>query len=251
MQIIVDDLAVNYRLSGKGKTVVLLHGWADNLHTFDDLSKRLSDNYQVLAVDLPGFGGTQPPKTVWGLDDYCQFLANFFIKLQIKLPYAIIGHSNGGALAIRGIASEIISSDKLILLASAGIRNTNKTKKTATKLVAKTGKAVVFWLPNQQKQKLRKRLYGTIGSDMLVVPQLQETFKKTVSQDVQNDASKLNIPVLLIFADKDPAIPIEDGRIYNQLIKDSTLKVINGSDHFIHHDQQELVESLIMEFLKK
>ena len=138
----------------------------------------------------------------------------------------------------------------MILLAAAGVRNTYKTRKAATKVIAKVGKAVTFWFPLEQKQKLRVKLYGTIGSDMMAVPALQETFKKTVSQDVQADAARLNLRCLLIFEDNDPAIPIKDGQIYHELIKGSELIVLPGNDHFIHHDQPEKVEKLIKEFLK-
>ena len=250
MQIIVDDLAVNYRLNGDGRIILLLHGWGDSLFTFDNLSKSLAVNNRVIALDLPGFGGSEAPKTVWGLDDYCNFLKHFLEKLGLGMPYAIIGHSNGGALAIRGLATKTLKAERLVLLAAAGVRDTHKVKKAATKAVAKVGKATSFWLPNQQRQKLRLKLYGTIGSDLMVMPKLQETFKKTVSQDVQADAARLNLKCLLIYADHDPAIPIEDGRIYNRLIKESNLVILTGNDHFIHHDQPEKIESLIKDFLK-
>ncbi len=250
MQLIVDNLAVNYRMQGKGKPVLLIHGWGDSLTTYNDMSSGLAKKYQTVALDLPGFGGSQLPKEVWGLDEYCEFISHFLHKLEIIKPYAIIGHSNGGALAIRGLATGRLSADKLVLLAAAGVRNTHKLKKAATKAVAKTGKAAAFWLPNEQKQRLRLKLYGTIGSDMMVVPLLQETFKKTVSQDVQDDAAKLTLPTLLIFADNDPAIPLDDGKLYHSLIKGSKLAVLKGDDHFIHHDQKEMVERLVGEFLQ-
>ena len=248
MKIIVDQLVVNYSLTGKGKTILLLHGWGDDIRTFAKLRQELDKDYQTVALDLPGFGASQAPKEVWGLDDYANFIAHFLKKLELT-SYAIIGHSNGGALAIRGLATGKIKSDKLVLIAAAGIRNKNGLKKFSTKVVAKTGKAATFWLPNDYKQRLRKRLYGTIGSDLLVMPYLEETFKKTVRQDVQKDAAALSLPTLLIFADRDPAIPLEDGKTYHALIKQSELKVLKSSDHFVHHDQPGSVLKLIKEFL--
>ncbi len=248
MQIIVDDLLVTYEQNGKGKLLLLLHGWADDHKTFDYLLSSLSKKYQVMALDLPGFGDSQSPNEVWNLDNYTRFIAAFLMKLKLN-PYAIIGHSNGGALAIRGLSDGVLKADKLVLLASAGIRNTNKTKRLVTKIVAKVGKISTFWLPKLTRQQLRRKLYGTIGSDMLVAPHLQETFKLTVSQDLQDDASKLNLPTLLINADRDPAIPISDAKLFNKLIKGSKLVVLESTSHFIHQEKNAEVVKIIEDFL--
>lgn len=249
MQVIVDNLVINYQRSGKGKAVILLHGWGDNFHTFASVTNELTKRFDTIALDLPGFGGSEAPKEIWGLDNYSDLLASFIAKLELKELYAVIGHSNGGALAIRAIATKKIKPKKLILLASSGIRNSKKGKRQLTKLVAKSGKMVTFWLPQSTKRALRRRLYGTIGSDLLVVPILEETFKKTVREDVQVDAEKLKLPVLLIYADKDPAIPLKDGRRYHELMTNSRLEVLSSQDHFIHHDRAEVVQELIEDYL--
>ena len=251
MQIIVDDLAINYDVKGKGRVLLLLHGWGDSWQTFNYLINKLSVKYTVLALDLPGFGGSQMPKDVWNLDNYAKLIHDFLEKLNLAELYAVVGHSNGGALAIRAISLGEVKPSKLVLLAASGIRNTNKRRRVITKMIAKTGKVTTFFLPTDTKQQLRKKLYGTIGSDMLVAPHLQETFKLTVKQDVQADAAKIDIPVLLVFADRDPAIPLVDAKRYHELMKQSKLKIIKGSsNHFVHHDQPEEVEHLISEFLQ-
>ena len=85
---------------------------------------------------------------------------------------------------------------------------------------------------------------------MLVAPQLQETFKKTVKQDVQAEAKQLKVKTLLIYGADDKATPPLYGRLYNKLIKDSTLEVISGAGHFVHLDEPEKVTKLITGFLK-
>ena len=249
MQIIVDNLAVKYELKGKGRLVLLLHGWGDSLITYTELMNYFSSKFQVVALDLPGFGGSEVAKEAWNLDNYCFFIAHFLDKLELPNPYAIVGHSNGGAIAIRALSMDSLRADKLILIAASGIRNGKHNKRLLIKAVAKIGKVTTFWLPKPIRQKLQRKLYGTIGSDMMVVPQLNETFKLTVKQDVQVDAAKLKLPVLLIFAKNDPAIPFRDAITYHNLIPNSKLEEIDGSDHFIHHDQPDLVFKLIGAFL--
>lgn len=250
MNVVVDGLMTNYQLSGKGKLVLLLHGWGDNSKGLDELTRQLSNDYQVLVPDLPGFGATQPPKDVWDLDNYAEFLTGLLNKLDLKQPFAIVGHSNGGALTIRSVAKNQLQPNKIVLIASSGIRDGGNLKRLILNIIAKTGNIATIWMPERYRQALRKSLYSTAGSDMLVAPGLEETFKKTVRQDVQSDAASLSVPTLLIYGTDDQAVPLEDGRKFNELIKDSKLEIIQDAGHFVHADDSENVLRLIKDFLK-
>lgn len=250
MNIVVNGLLAHYNLTGAGKVVLLLHGWGDSASGLLGLQQELAKDYRVLAVDLPGFGASQAPAEVWDLDNYANFLSELFTKLELPQPYAVIGHSNGGALAIRALSRGTIVAQKLVLLAASGIRTRNSGRKLALKVVAKTGNAATVWLPKRHRRALRERLYGVAGSDMLVVPQLQETFKRTVRQDVQADAAKLNLPTLLLFGAEDRAVPFADGERYHRLLSDSVLRKIDGAGHFLHQDKPDEVGKAIEEFLK-
>jgi pimeloyl-ACP methyl ester carboxylesterase len=250
MQIVVDGLLTQYELSGKGQLVLLLHGWGDSLKTFAELRKRLTANYQVLAVDLPGFGGTQVPKETWDLDNYAAFLENLLKKLELSQPYAVIGHSNGGALAIRAISLDALKPQKLVLIAASGIRTAQKARRLILKVLAKAGNIATIWMPERYRRALRKSLYEAAGSDLLVMPGLEETFKKTVRQDVQKDAVRIKIPALLIYAKNDEAVPLSYGRLYKSYITHSRLEEVEDAGHFVHLDQTEKVNMLIKDFLK-
>jgi pimeloyl-ACP methyl ester carboxylesterase len=247
---VVDGLLTNYELSGQGKLVLLLHGWGDSSTGLRDLAAELAKQCQVLAVDLPGFGKTQMPETAWDLDNYAKFLNSLLVKLKLDQPYAVIGHSNGGALAVRAISLGEIKPTKLILMAASGVRTNNKLKRLILKFIAKTGNIATIWLPERYRRNLRKSLYGAAGSDMLVAPHLQDTFKKTVRQDVQGDAAALDLPTLLIYAANDDAIPVADGKQYHSLIGGSQLEIVADAGHFVHLDQPQKVFKLIGDFLK-
>lgn len=250
MKIIVDELLTQYQLIGKGKLVVLLHGWGDHSAGLAGLSADLQSKYKVLIPDLPGFGGSQAPKSAWDLDDYAKFLRHLIAKLELPSPYAVIGHSNGGALAVRAISLGDVKAQKLVLLAAAGVRNRGSLKRLAFNIIAKTGDIATLWMPEQSRRALRKSLYSVAGSDMLVVPELQETFKKTVRQDVQADAASIDLPTLLVYAQNDRAVPLADGKTYARLIKNSRLEVIKDAGHFVHTEQPAQVSKLIGDFLK-
>lgn len=249
MQVIVDKLLTSYNQVGKGPVVVLLHGWGDTSVTFQKLAAALKSHYTVIMLDLPGFGNTQAPTEAWGLSDYAQFVAAFLKKIDAK-PYAVVAHSNGGAIAIRGLAADMLTADKLVLLASSGIRNTYKGSKKALRLAAKTAKVFTAPLPAPFKHKLKRRAYQSIGSDLFVAEHLQETFKRVVSDDVQADAARLTVPTLLIYGDRDEATPPAFGQLFHKAISGSQLHILAGAGHFVHHDQPQKVTTLIEEFLQ-
>jgi pimeloyl-ACP methyl ester carboxylesterase len=251
MNVIVNDLVTQYSLTGAGKLILLLHGWGDDSRGLAGLNVRLATHYRVVVLDLPGFGGTQLPAGAWNLDDYASFVQAFTTKLGLDQPFAIIGHSNGGAIAIRGCALQLFKPTKLILLAAAGVRNSQSARRLWLNIVAKVGKAATFWLPRRYRQALRARLYGAAGSDLLVVDQLQATFKKIVRQDIQADAAGITLPTLLIYAENDRAVPVAAGQRYHELIKSSRFEIVKDAGHFVHLDQPKQVYQLIEQFLTR
>ncbi len=251
MQVVIDGLLTNYQKQGSGKKcVLLLHGWGDSLTTFSDLSNNLEKTYTVYSLDLPGFGQSQIPDESWSLDNYGHFIHNFLDKLGVHELLGVVGHSNGGAVAIRSISMQAFEPKKLVLLSASGIRNSQPVRRLILKVIAKTGKVATFWLPRRYKRKLQKKLYGVAASDMLVVPHMKETYKITVRQDVQQDAKHVQQPTLLIYGDSDKATPPEFGRIYKKLMTNAKLEIVDNAEHFVHHDQPEIVTKLIEEFLK-
>jgi len=249
MQIVVDKLLTSYARLGSGKTVLILHGWADSAAGWKDFAAKLATKYDVVTVDLPGFGGTQVPADTWGLTEYASFVAAFIAKLKLK-PGAIIGHSNGGAIAIRGLASATLQAEKLVLLASAGIRNEQGGRKATLKAVAKTGKLLSVPLPASTKRKLRQKLYASAGSDLLVAEHLQETFKRVVGDDVRTEAAKITVPTLLVYGENDDATPVRFGELFHEAINGSTLEILPAAGHFLHLEQADKVAGLIQDFLR-
>jgi pimeloyl-ACP methyl ester carboxylesterase len=249
MQVIVNSLLTHYDVQGKGKVVLLLHGWGDTAAGLKNIQTALARQYEVIALDLPGFGGTQAPMATWGLDEYAQFVAQFLQKIN-KQSVVVIGHSNGGAIAIRGLAQGWLQAEKLILLASAGIRGEYQGRTKALRLITKAGKALSAPLPASLKKRLRSKVYKAVGSDMLVAEHLQETFKKVVTDDVRADAAQLAMPTLLVYGEQDTATPPLYGELFHELIADSTLEILPGAGHFVHLDRPDDVLKAVQEFIR-
>ena len=249
MNVIVDTLLVNYLRQGKGPQILLVHGWGDTLRTFDAVANILESEYEVIRLDLPGFGNSQPPVEPWGLDEYGRFISRFLAKIDAK-PVVMVGHSNGGAILINALAEAMTMTDKLVLLSSAGIRNARSLRNVAWRVTAKVGKAATAVLPAASQRSFRRRLYSTAGSDMMVAPHLEESFKRIVGQDVRAKAAALHVPTLIINGSTDTATPLEFARTFNSLIKGSQLNVIDGASHFAHQEQPAAVADMLKAFLK-
>ena len=97
----IDELEIFYRLTGNGPDVVLVHGWCSSGRMWKDLVERLSHRYRFISPDLPGFGRSAKPENGWySVSGYTEMIRAFVDKLHIR-PLAMVGHSMGGAIAIK------------------------------------------------------------------------------------------------------------------------------------------------------
>src|SRR6266404_506004 len=201
MNVVVNGLMTNYQKVGKGKAVVFLPGWGDNVTTFSNLVERVKQNYEFYCLDLPGFGGTYAPPAAWNLHEYSDFVKAWLKKLGLD-PFAMVCHSYGGAVAMID-ASGKTDIDKLILIASAGIRDKNRLRKSLMSGVAKIGKVTLYALPSSRSRKIKERIYKSIGSDLMLLPHMEQTYRRIINEDVRQIAAKIIIPTLLIYGSHD------------------------------------------------
>lgn len=248
MNVVVNGLMTSYQKAGKGKVLVFLPGWGDSVQTYSGVAAKLSGEYQVYLLDLPGFGGTQAPPKAWSLEDYADFLIAWLDKMGLK-PRAVVGHSYGGAVAITAAGRHKIA-DKLVLLASAGIRNRQPIRKKTMAAAAKAGKVPLIILPKSRRNKIKAKFYGSIGSDLMLLPHMEETFRKIINDDVSERARAIKTPTLLIYGTHDKSTPPGDGRRLNNLITGSRLELVEAG-HFLHQEQPDQVAGLMDEFINE
>ncbi len=249
LKIIVQNLAIEYTDQGTGPILLCLHGWKDTLHTFNELTNLLSSIHRIISLNLPGFGSSETPKTPWTLSNYVSFVKEFIAKTNIQ-PDTLIGHSFGGRIIIKGVATKILPAKKIILIASAGIARDRKLKKLLLKTVAKTGKIIASIPPfTLLKEKLRTKLYKKIGSDYLAAGPLKETYVNIIKEDLTEMAKRITCPALLVWGADDTETPLTDGKRLSTLIKKSHLKIIKNASHFVHREHPQEVTKHIKNFL--
>lgn len=248
MQIVVDGLITTYEQSGKGPVMLFLHGWGDSMKTFDGLIAKLAGQFTCVRLDLPGFGKTEVPEAAWSLHDYAVFVSHFLEKQKIDKVEVMVGHSNGGAIAIKGLQTDLLHAARLVLMASSGIRPKKTIKTSLITLGAKVGKQAVKFLPHSMQVSVRKRVYARLGSDYLLVPQLAETFKKVVREDIRGKLSEITIPVQLIYGAQDTDTPLWIAKKFESLLPDAQLHVVDYAGHFVHQDALAETSKTIQDF---
>jgi pimeloyl-ACP methyl ester carboxylesterase len=95
----MDGMKLHFRREGQGPTILLLHGSGSSLHIFDGATALLAEDFDVVRVDLPGFGvtGARPDRD-YSVGAYVSFLDRFTDALGLD-RFLVVGHSFGGQVA--------------------------------------------------------------------------------------------------------------------------------------------------------
>ena len=106
--------ALNYEISGRGRDLVLLHGWSANLGVWAALAASLARRFRVIAVDLPGHGKSDWDATASSPAAQAWRVAATLAPLTER--YALIGWSLGGQFALDLAAAMPAPIERLVLV---------------------------------------------------------------------------------------------------------------------------------------
>lgn len=249
MKTIINNLAVEYTDEGQGPVILMLHGWMDRLEGFNALTERLTPNYRVVRLDLPGFGRSETPHDVWGIGEYVNFVQQFIRKLEVPV-YALVGHSFGGRITIKGVGSGVLDPSRVVLLDSAGLVQRTLFRNRVLKLVAKAGKLLTRIPPfSLWRRSLRKRLYERLGSDYFAAGALSDIYLKVIAEDLAEYAKNITKPTLIVWGSNDATTPLADGTRLHAMIRDSAFHILEGLGHSPHREKPDEVARLMRDFL--
>jgi len=95
-----DGVKINYESSGEGlPTLVLIHGWTNTLHVWDEVVDMFKSKYNVVAVELAGFGRSGNNRTEWTMSAFAEDVKA--VLQEVDTEHAIlVGFSMGGPVAI-------------------------------------------------------------------------------------------------------------------------------------------------------
>ena len=237
------NLNINYVRYGntKNDTVVLLHGWGQNIQMMRPIGDNLKDK-DVIIIDLPGHGKSDEPKEVWSLDDFVEMIHELLLKEKVENPI-LIGHSFGGKISL--IYASKYKVKKLVLFGSPF-----KVKKNPNSLKVKILKKIKS-LPGMEKiaEKAKKHM-GSVDYRN-ASPIMREILVKHVNTDITDLVKKIKCPTIIIWGTNDKAVDIADAYELESLIKDSAVIAYEGCTHYAYLERLVQTNNIINKFLEE
>lgn len=236
---------------GTMKKIYILHGWTYCSKDSNPLDKwnpfiklLLSKNIQPILWRIPGL--TKNMNEIWNLDKYVDWLKKTLSKEKDQI--ILIGHSNGGRIALSFAEKYPEKVAKLILIDSAGIYHNElpiRLKRFVFKMMAKIGKKFT------SSENLKNILYKLAreGDYKNASPSQRQTMLSLINTDLSEVLSKIKVPTLIIWGKDDQVTPLSDGKLIQKLIKNSQFFVINGARHSPQFTHPKEVIKIIHECL--
>jgi len=226
------------------KKLIIIHGWAYSIEPWAETVEILKQSgVGVEQLRVPGL--TEPSDQVWTIDSYVEWLRE---KLAGRTDVAVLGHSNGGRIAMNFLIKYPEAFDHLILLNSAGLYfkpETESLKRRIARVVAKIGK------PLAKIPGLRKVFYRLIGSDYGQAPEnMKKTLSNMLESDKTFDASRVKARKIdILWGREDRTTPIQMGRELHQQLAGSNLKEFDNWTHAPYRTDPEGLARAIKEVL--
>jgi len=242
----INDLNINYELKGKkGKNVILLHGWGQNIKMMDYIAEYLSKHFKVYNIDFPRFGESDEPKVPFSNEEYVEVLKGFTDKLKIKNPI-LIGHSFGCRVALYYAYKYPVH--KMVLTGAAGIRAKRDIKWYIKVYSYKLAKKLL-----KPFKSLSAKLMKNAGSQDYrnASPVMKGTLSKCVNFDITPYLKDIKTQTLLVYGTLDTATPLYMGKIMEKEMRDATLVTFEGDDHFAYFHQADRFNLVLDAFLKE
>lgn len=266
----VDGLALHYLADGRGPVVVLLHGLGGFAASWRRTVEALAAQATVYALDLPGFGRSGKPRVRYDLEFFAAALHGFLDALGIA-GASLVGHSLGGAVAVRYALSRPARVDRLALL-GALVPGIGYRPSWVYRLLARPGLgealalvgcrpvyraalARCFHRPRTEEVEFlvecdhgertgweaRRAYLATLRGVREDLEQRGDAFRRALAM--------LDLPVLLIHGRQDPVVPAAHcGQVAGSLPR-ATVGWLEACGHFPQLEHPEIVNDWLSQFL--
>ena len=220
-----------------GVPLVIVHGYnGSSDYWYPETVLGLAQRRHVIAVDLPG-NGLSGKLARHDLET----LSNFIVRFIETLGYRkadLLGHSMGGQLAV---AAAILRPDRvrsLVLVDSAGLPDLVKHL-WMVPIVALADSSLRQW-----------RYYPTFIKIGLRARSKQECLQMVRKQSIRESLSRLDLPVFIMWGEKDRVVPVEHGYYMANHIPGAKLAVVEGVGHMPFYEKPEECNRLILDFIE-
>ncbi len=260
------------RRAGTGPSIVLIHGMAGSLTTWDPVFEGLARHHDVIAVDLPGHGESSRLRGDFSLGSLAASVRDILDALEVKAA-TIVGHSLGGGIAMQFMYQFPERCERLILVSSGGLgREVTPMLRALT--VPGAGLALAGGARLQRQRhvaavgRFARPLAARVWNDLpymmrqmatLDDPETRRSFLATINAVIDLGGQGINatdrlhlaagLPTLIVWGESDRMIPIAHGRAAADVVPHSRFEPIPGAGHYPHEDDPELFLTVVADFM--
>jgi pimeloyl-ACP methyl ester carboxylesterase len=270
----LDGLRLSYLEQGAGardaQTLVLVHGLMGCAETFVPLMQELGPEFHLIALDLPGSGLSERREDIDAtLASNGELLAGFLQALGLRQA-VVLGHSHGGAVAMRMAAQHRALLHSLVLLAPAHpwFDEGDPVVRFYLSLPGRLFAYAMPWFPQWLQMMGLRRMAGPQSWDtperlrpyresLRIKGTISHLLKllRTWHQDMAGLRRALRkplaTPTLILWGDADRAVPVASAEELRSHLLRSDLHVLPGVGHRPAEERPAVVAALITDWLKQ
>ena len=237
------DITINYEYyENDSKTnLIYLHGWGQNIEMMKMVGDKLQKRSRVIIVDLPGFGLSSEPDSIWTMYDYTECIHDLLKSLKVSNPI-MIGHSFGGKISL--IYASKYKTQKLVLFGSPFKKEIQKLN-IKTKILKSLKKVPLLnKLEGFAKKHIGSRDYKQASEFM------RKILVEHVNLDITEDVKKIKCPTLIVWGTMDQEVPIERAYELEKLISDSAVIPYEGCSHYAYLERLNQTVNILKNFIE-
>ena len=233
--LLLGGLKVRYYEAGSGPAVVLVHGAGASGKIWRKQFGPLSENFHVIAPDLPGFGGSGFSQAITGVCGYSGFLLSFLDALKID-AVSLVGSSMGGWASCCLAAARPDRVERLVLISAGGLYLPEAPPMPIPRLL----EYITSYYPEEGSAELTNSL-KTINSLWR---------SSGFAPDVKELLPAIKALALVVWGENDPVIPMKYAEVFASEIKGARLEIIKGAGHMPYLERPEETNRIIANFLR-
>lgn len=266
-QVIFRNKKIFYRAEGRGKPIVLIHGFAENSDIWAYQFEKLAEKYYVIAPDLPGSGYSEMLEGAPGIEDYAEAI-KAIVDLEITSKngqvgegdsFTAIGHSMGGyiVLAFAEKYAQLLNAFGLFHSTAYADDDAKKeVRRKGIEFIKNNGVSAFAkcTTPNLFSEKTKKekphlveeliKLSGNFSADALI--QYYEAMIKR--PDRVSVLKSFRRPVLFLIGQEDNAVPLRASLEQCHLPAVSHINILKNSGHIGMWEEKEKSTTLLLDF---
>jgi pimeloyl-ACP methyl ester carboxylesterase len=233
---------VHYEYFGRGRPLVLLHGWLGSWRYWVPVMDALSEEYRVYAFDLWGFGDSDKSRDRYDLGSYVNLLDAFINELGIRGPVPLIGHALGASVAVAYACEHADDVDRIMAISlPLGLDSVNQ------RLISGGGSFV-----NRVLGRSQGETFDSVKSEFnRAAPEaIEKSVRSVLRMDLRSTLRKLEIPLLLVYGEQDNVVTPRDASQYAGVNNSVRTMLFPQCRHFPMLDRSSQFNRLLQDFLR-